>query len=202
MSEILQESPLVRFKLPEQAKRQPVKAGVRAGEQPFLDYVNLRGEPEDAAFLSKVEGTLGVALPVEPNTFTATHKITACWLGPDEWLVIAPPEQGGDIPRALGNALEEHFAAVTEVSGGYTTIRLSGERARELLAKGCTLDLHPRNFGAGRCVQTLLAKAPVLLRQSDDAPTFQLIVRRSFADYLWRWLEEEAEVYGWAVIEH
>lgn len=202
MSEFRQESPLVRFKLPERAKRQPAQAGVRATEQPFLGYINLRGEHENAAFSSAVQEALGVSLPVEPNTFGEAQEITVCWLGPDEWLVITPPDKGGDIAMDLQDALQEHFATVTEVSGGYTTIRLGGERARELLAKGCTLDLHPRAFGAGRCAQTLLAKAPLLLRQIDDVPIFALTVRRSFADYLWHWLEDEAEVCGLAVATH
>ena len=41
----------------------------------------------------------------------------------------------------------------------------AGRHARDVLAKGCALDLHPRAFAPGRCAQTLLARAQVILEQ-------------------------------------
>ena len=70
---------------------------------------------------------------------------------------------------------------------------------RDLLAKGCPVDLHPSVFDVGQCAQSHLAKAPILLRQVDREPTFEIIVRRSFADYFWTWLEDAAAEYGLAV---
>ena len=70
---------------------------------------------------------------------------------------------------------------------------------RELLAKGCPLDLHPRAFDVGQCAQSHLAKAPILIRQLDREPSFEIVVRRSFADYFWLWLEDAAAEYGLAV---
>ena len=61
-----------------------------------------------------------------------------------------------------------------------------GETARNLIAKGCPLDLHPRVFAAGRCAQSVLAKADVTLHQLDEEPSYDLFVLCSFADYLWR----------------
>ena len=80
------------------------------------------------------------------------------------------------------------FASVVELGSGQTTIEISGPRAREVIAKGCPLDLHPRKFEPGRCAQSRLARSLVTLVQVDATPTFELIVRRSFADYLWQWL--------------
>jgi sarcosine oxidase subunit gamma len=58
---------------------------------------------------------------------------------------------------------------------------------RDLLAAGCSLDLHPRAFAPDRCAQTLLARAQVILEQrGEDA--FRLHVRGSFAVYLASWL--------------
>ena len=76
---------------------------------------------------------------------------------------------------------------------GLVVVRLHGLGARELLARGCTLDLHPRAFPPWRCAQTLCAKADVIIQAvdaGDDEAAFDLIVRRSFADYLWRWLAD------------
>ena len=59
-----------------------------------------------------------------------------------------------------------------------------------MLAKGCSLDLHPRSFQPGMCAQTLLAKTAVILWQTDDAPTLKVFVRASFAAHLARWLAD------------
>ena len=84
------------------------------------------------------------------------------------------------------------WGSVVDVSANRTVIELSGPRARELLAHGCSLDLHPRSFGPGDCAQTLLAQTAVILWQTDDAPTFKIFVRASFAAHLTRWLADAA----------
>ena len=48
----------------------------------------------------------------------------------------------------------------------------------------------------GQCAQSHLAKAPILIGQIENQPYFELIFRRSFADYLWTWLEGAAAEYG------
>jgi hypothetical protein len=57
-------------------------------------------------------------------------------------------------PQRLRQALANCFAAVTEVSGGQTVILLRGDSVRDMLAKGCPLDLHARVFGIDRCAQS------------------------------------------------
>ena len=76
---------------------------------------------------------------------------------------------------------------------------MAGAYARDVLAKGCPLDLHPREFKPGDCAQSHYAKASVLLYQADDAPTYHLTVARSFAEYLWLRLEDAGLEYGCAV---
>jgi sarcosine oxidase subunit gamma len=95
-------------------------------------------------------------------------------------------------------------AAVTEVGESRCCILVSGPRAGDLLAKGCPVDLHPKAFGgAGRSAQTLLAKATVFVHQTADnetaGPSFEVYTTRSFADYLWSWLEDAAQEYGVAI---
>lgn len=157
--------------------------------------INLRGDPNDPAFLDGVARELGCGLPLTPNTAATGEGITALWLGPDEWLVIVAPGEEGTLAAHLTAALARRHCAVTDVSGNRALIRLSGVPAREVLAKGCSLDLHPEKFVAGHCAQTLVARAGVILHQRDDAPTFDLIPRRSFAEYLWRWLEDAMAEY-------
>jgi sarcosine oxidase subunit alpha len=95
------------------------------------------------------------------------------WLGPDWHLVV-------DDDPPLGTS-------IVDVSAARTILELSGPHARTILEHGCSIDLHPRAFTIGRCAQTNLAKAPVILHHTAHN-TYEIYVRASFADYLARWL--------------
>ena len=175
-------------------------AAVVITERPFLGHLNLRGDPGDGRFTGAAAGVLGFALPTKPNTTVGEGGLLALWLGPDEWLVVTPPDVQARLADSLEAALQGVHASVTDVTGGQTVITLSGPSARDVLAKGCPLDLHPSVFGPGDCAQTLLAKANVTMRCVDDSPSFELIVRRSFAEYAALWLHDAALEYGCAVV--
>ena len=198
----LRQSPLAHLGLAGRALKKRGEAGVAMGERPFPGIVDLRGEHK--AVSAAFELAFGFALPAAPNTAAgkgkagAKTRVEALWLGPDEWWVLgADPAK---LAAKLAKALDGQPAAVTDVSESRTRIRVAGPRARDLLAKGCPLDLHPRVFKTGACAQGQLAKAPVLIHQVDDAPAYDIYVLRSFAEYLWLWLEDAAREYGLAVV--
>ena len=159
-------------------------AGVTLCERPFRHQVNLRGG-------AAVARAAGIALPREPNTATEN----ALWLGPDEWLICGD----SDPAPALREAVKGLHGTVTDVGEGRAVIGLSGPHARDVLAKGCPLDLHPREFRPGRCAQSILAQAAIILHQRDATPSYDIHVARSYAGYLWSWLEDAAAEYGLAV---
>jgi sarcosine oxidase subunit gamma len=165
------------------------------GERPFLGHINVRGSSSDPRFVAAMREALGVPPPDAPNTTAEAGGIVVYWLGPAEWLTMTPFERKAEVESRLRAALLEVRSAVTDVSGGQTVIAIHGRAAREVLAKGCPLDLHPRSFGIGQCAQSRLAKAGVLLRIVDRAPTFEIVVRRSYAEYLWLWLSDAAAEY-------
>jgi sarcosine oxidase subunit gamma len=152
----------------------------------------LRGDADDASFRTAVERTLGPALPVEPNTTSRSMDTLVLWRGPDEWMVVTPPEGAPSAIAALCEALADGAGAVADVSDAYAVITVTGSRARDLIATGCFLDLHPRVFGPGRCAQSHIAQAQVMIHQLDETPAFDIYVDRSFAEYLWRWLDDAA----------
>jgi len=195
----ISESPLARFNLAARATISPDHAGVIARERAFLGHINLRGDSQDPRFVAVVSGVLGCGLPIVANTVSEAPGNTVYWLGPNEWLIVTTGERTAAVESELRTALAGHFVAVTDVSGGQTVVLLRGGAIRDVLAKGCPLDLHLRAFGAGRCAQSHLAKVPILLRQVDDEPSFEIIVRRSFADYFWLWLEDAAAEYDLTV---
>ena len=175
-------------------------AGIGLVERPYRAMVTVRGDAGDERFREAVEAIAGVAPPAEPNTVATSRKAKVMWLGPDEWLIVAPPGREGAHASGLRERLSGLAAAVVDVSESRTVIAVTGPKARDLLAKSCTLDLHPRAFKVGACAQTGLARAAILLHLVDDRPTFEITLSRSFADYLWTWLTAKGEEYGVAVL--
>jgi sarcosine oxidase subunit gamma len=147
--------------------------------------VDLRVDPVGPA-AARIGELLGTPLPVVPNTGSEA----VLWLGPDQWLVFGASEP--ELRAALGDTP----GSVVDVSANRIALELAGPGAREVLEQGCSIDLHPRAFGPGRCAQTMLARANVVLHQLDDAPTYRLLVRPSFADYLRSWLRDALSAAG------
>ncbi len=163
--------------------------------KPGLGHLNLRGDPGNADFVSAAESVLQQSLPLVPNTIgTGARRIY--WLGPDEWLVVCTEAEGPDLMAKLRGSLSSLHASVTDLTGGQIAMQLSGSDARDILRRGCTLDFRPRTFKVGSCAQSGLAKANVLIGLLDKQPTFQIIVRRSFAEYLALWLRHAAREYS------
>jgi len=203
MSEaIRQESPLVERITPERKAASPADAGVTLRERPFLGYINVRGNPEDGNFLEAVKGVAAVDLPLEANTVDEGDRCTAIWLGPNEWYLRTEAGAELDTIARLEESLAGQVFAVNDVTSNFTTLVLGGPRARDVLEKGCALDLHPRVFGERtQCAQTLLSHAGIVIRPAGDGASFELVVRRSFADYVFVWLEDAAAEFGMAVTD-
>ena len=167
-------------------------------ELPLSHKVNLRIDRADAA---PIETVLGATLPTA-NTITTAPSAQIAWLGPDEWLIIsaewpAPAEHEDALRRAAGAVP----VSVVDVSATRTVIALGGSAIREVLGHGCALDLNAARFAPGRCAQTRLALADILLiaptAQNDyaDSPHFLALVRPSFAPYVATWLLDAAAEY-------
>jgi len=90
-----------------------------------------------------------------------------------------------DLAAVCGEALH-HLADVTE---GRAILAIEGPAAPAVLAKGCSLDFHPRVFRAGTCAQSLLAQLRVLIERPSEAPLFNLIVDRTQLAHLQAWLD-------------
>ena len=170
---------------------------VKLSELAFLGHFNIRIQPDDELVLKEFKQSLGFDVPREPNTFVVHDDILCAWLGPDEWLVISPQHRSEEIRMILSKVTSEGFSTCVDQSSAPTIIRVEGRKATDLLSRGIAIDLHPRVFKSSQCAQTVLARTAVtILKQEADETTLDVIVRRSFADYLWRWLvdaDQEAE---------
>src|SRR5262249_48834026 len=140
-----------------------LQAGVHLTEKRF-GFLNLRANPADAGLMAGIQRQLGFPLPLKPNTTAESGSTSAPRLGPDEWLVLTPFGDEATVAAGLRQALQGSFFAVTDITQGQSVLRLSGPNVRDVLSKGCSLDLHPKVFGRGRCAQTVVAKVGVTIR--------------------------------------
>jgi len=152
--------------------------------KPLARFI-LRGRPEA---LSAAETALGFALPQQACRAASAGERHALWLGPDEWLLLAPALEGDGLGAALEAAMEGLPHSLVEVGQRQTAILAAGPKATALLNVGCPLDLDLEAFPIGMCTRTLLAKTEVVLWRTGPE-SFHIEVWRSFAVYAWRFLE-------------
>ncbi|MGN7149467.1 sarcosine oxidase subunit gamma [Arthrobacter sp. SAFR-179] len=170
---------------------------VELSELPFLTMVGLRvaAGSDEATRLAAVTG----GLPAASGAVAGSGDTSVLWLGPGEFLVVAPTEAheslGGGLIPALRDALGGDAGQVVDLSANRTTFELSGPRARDVLEKGNSLDLHPRVFKAGTAFSTEIANIPAILWKTGEE-SFRIFPRASFAEFLGRWLLDAMREYA------
>jgi len=112
-------------------------------------------------------------------------------VGPAHWLLVGPTQAVAELALRLAPQARQQGLALVDQSDTFITLRLSGSEVREVLAKGCGLDLHPGSFGPGRCTGTRFANIPALIDCLEES-LFELYVVRSYAHYVQSWLCDAA----------
>ncbi|MGE0748967.1 MAG: sarcosine oxidase subunit gamma [Variibacter sp.] len=140
------------------------------------------------------QGLMAAACP-KPGKFTTGNDCDVVWSGPGQWLIVT---QHPDVVATLALELAD-LAAVTDQSDARAILRLSGARARDVLAKGCLIDLHPRAFQAGDVALTSISHIGAQIWQVDEAPSYDIAVPRSMIGSFWSWFEASAAEFGYSV---
>ena len=170
---------------PAQAGREFSAQGVKLATLPPAHRISLRVRADAVDALS---GALGLTLPQRPKTSASKGSRTALWLGPDEWLLLAPEADASEIARR-GAALAGVPHSLVDISHASTGFEIEGPQAAAVLNHGCPLDLSSATFPVSMCTRTILGKAQIVLwRTAED--TFRIELARSFGAYVWRFLEE------------
>ena len=156
-------------------------------EIPFQTMVGIRVDPSSVA-ASRIVSIVG-SLPHRCGQVTVgAAGASILWLGPDEFLLVAPEEDSAStVASAAISALGDGAGQVIDLSSNRTIFRLSGPSARAVLEKSCAADLHPRQFTAGMAITTVIGIVPTILWKTGE-DSFLILPRASFADYLGRWL--------------
>jgi len=139
------------------------------------------GAAEARALAATVWGT---GFSTEPLLAMHAGGRASLWLGPDEYLLLAP---GADDPAELTRGLDAAIGivphALVDVSHRQTAFEIHGPHAEAILAGACPLDLDLAEFPVDRCTRTVFAKADIVLWRRDTT-RFHIEVWRSFTDYV------------------
>ena len=191
------ESPLHHADLPSLVGKGRQNAGVVLQHRQLLGHLTLRGDGHDPAFAGAVHKALGMELPSALKV-VYNGDSSLQWLGPDEWLLIVPSGEELAAEQKLREALAGLHISVVNVSGGQSLLELTGANVRDVLMKSTSYDVHPNNFPVGKAVGTVFAKSQLVIRHTAE-DTWELVIRRSFSDYWWLWLQDASAEFGLSV---
>jgi len=181
------------FKQSPLAHRSPLTGdGVDMNERAHLNKTMLRGDMKTLS--AAVKSIAGEKVPAASRS-TYTNQCAVHWIGPDTLMVLAGEDAA--LADSFSKTLDGKACQVTNITNNYTVIELSGDRSRDVLQKLSTLDLDASIFGQGAVAGTILAHSNVVLACRLDAPdTFDIVIRRSHADYLWCLIADAGYDFG------
>jgi heterotetrameric sarcosine oxidase gamma subunit len=174
------------------------EAGIVICEQVGFAMVSIMARKGKAAAASAAAwANFGVALPGTPRRVDG-KGFAFIWAGRQRWLAVARNQRSEESAKMLAGVFSG-LASVAEQGDGRALIRIRGPRVRDVLAKGVTIDLHPRAFRPGDTAVTIADHLEVQIWQLDPSPTYEIAVARSFAHDFWRWLTQSAAEFGYAI---
>lgn len=201
---IMMESPLHYFqssfsKVPGTAEllNADAECGLVVKEAPLAAHLIIRGAATDKNFCAAMGEATGLMLPLTPCTYHRRENVSIYWLGPNEWLLIQIAGNSAEIEARLRSAFKGHVAIV-DVTGGQTSVNLRGEAVATVLKKSSVYDFAAWDnalTGSGQVVQTTFAKASAVVSNKSDG-SYDLVIRRSFADYIAQWILDAGEEFG------
>ena len=163
----------------------------KISEAPLQGMITLRGDLSAKAIVKAVTGITGVKMPNagEANC-AADHGL--CWMSPDEVLILCPYADVASNLETLNKAFAKLHALAVDVSDARAKFCVSGQGAREVMAKLAPVDVSPDAFLAGTFRRTRMAQVPAAFWMQNEG-TFEVICFRSNAQYMFDLLKVAAQ---------
>ncbi len=137
----------------------------------------------------------GLDLPAVGRCVASPQQL-ALSTRPGRWLLLSPRAAAGAAAERWMRACAGQ-GAVVELSSALTTFLLGGPRMREVLSRGCRLDLAPEVFQMGYAAATIMAQVSVFLAVVPAG--MLLLTPASTAQHLGEWLAATAAPFGLAL---
>ena len=156
-------------------------------ERGAIGMVTIRGDFSSATFAAAIEKTCGGPIPAQRK-----FEGSLGWMSPDELLWTGAYADAPGVVASLSEDLaDEHHLAVN-VSDARAVFRLTGQGARELIAKGAPVDMSPAAFASGDLRRSHIGQVAAAFWM-DDEEGLTLVCFRSFAGYMFDWLSASAK---------
>lgn len=177
------------------------EAGVTLTEIRNFDLVQVMTRRGNAAEMSTAaKARFGAAAPETPKA-VRIEDTALIWSGPDQFFVLSKRDKHGI--GALGQAFAQS-ASLSDQSHARVLISVSGAKARAMLAKLSSIDLHPGAFAIGAAAATSMDHTSVTLwrgnDRSDGQAVFNVLVFATFAESLWHTMLDSAAEYGVVIV--
>lgn len=153
----------------------------------LLQVSAFAGDFDDAG--SGLSRELGLPLPL-PLRLTGSVSKSLRAIGPGVWHVAGEPNQIPDadaLRTTLGGV-----ATVVDLSHARTVLHVSGPSAARVIAGHCGIDLDAVMFPTGALTGTRFNQLGMTLARLDDTPTFEMMVFRGYATFVYESLVESA----------
>ncbi|MBZ9922588.1 sarcosine oxidase subunit gamma [Mesorhizobium sp. BR1-1-7] len=173
------------------------EAGVSLTEIRNFDLVQVMARRGQAAEMAKAaKARFGVVSPDTPKA-VRTADATLIWSGPDQFFVLS---HGGKHGMEALVPLFAGSASLSDQSHARALISISGDKARAMLAKLSSIDLHADAFAVGTAAATSMDHTSITLWRGNDRAdgqaVFNVLVFATFAESLWHTMLDAAAEYG------
>jgi sarcosine oxidase subunit gamma len=135
----------------------------------------------------------GLGFPIENSKVESNKETRILWSAPRTWFIISKKEN--IINNIKEKCTEENFA-ITDISHSRAVIQIKGLQAREILKKGCPLNIN--EFKTNNCAGTVFHGISIVVDLIDNNPdTFNLLTLRSFGESFYHHVTDAALESGY-----
>ena len=134
-----------------------------------------------------------LGFPIENSKVERNKETRILWSAPRTWFVISKKEN--IINNIKEKCTDENFA-ITDISHSRAVIQIKGLQAREILKKGCPLNIN--EFKTNNCAGTVFHGISIVVDLIDNNPdTFNLLTLRSFGESFYHHITDAALESGY-----
>lgn len=160
----------------------------------LADVLELGARRDAEERLGELIAAQGASLP-SPGRWQRVANGMLLAVRPKRWLLLLPPAAAGRAAAQWQERTHAH-AFTVELSAGLRALFASGTAVREVLARGCRLDLADGNFAPGSAAATVIAQLAVTIAAVPRG--LLLLTPATTARHFGEWLHATAQPFGLA----
>jgi len=135
-------------------------------------------------------------LPLENSRVSNNKQTRILWNAPRTWLVISSKE---NIINLIKEKCDDENFAITDISHSRAVIQIKGIQAREVLKKGCPINLD--ELQKNNCAGSIFHGITILVDLIENNPdTYNLLTLRSFGESFYHHITDAALEFGYVGI--